>query len=863
MYDFLKDHALKNVWCTPDQDNQVILAPAKITPSGGVLRSFRIMWRKIYMPDAINTWHVYQIGQLHPLILGLLPQTNVWQKFSDACNTNNMICDIYSVKGIQLPRFQTWYMYNEDRDLIIAVRENNRILIDLNQEAVFLRVYTNAYFDSARHNALTDKTHTEGSVCLDTDAIMTLQTIYLSWLAKPGVTLAFVNGIKVTGIDLIQMAPGDVGEMFYDSSVKKVIDFRVQNIQSFQSILDSKMKYLLHYAGVDDATIDYRDDIDVYIIDTYALNRHRGLLYNRNQNDSLRQVTHRDYSVPSAYINAFTSYFQNLSITGRVIDPQQFIVRLHVRKSGYLRPLINENHRIAELYKMQDADIVRAMLGYDSVVNVWKAENLENSDYIKIMDSKGFQITNELIQSAYGYNSIADIIGRTPSKTYTFSSNKVIDVPYGLQSNSTAYEYDVNGKLLGWYYLGSGTRYTCTNFTCITVEMISGIGSELLSDKRAPNNILLDTTQSYRVYRNQTSSIGVPADWIDVTGTDQYIVNNNYLQRSDNLSFGNFLVRDEKRFLAYDLSLSMTTGELRFGLTQKILINNTLTSILMEIPMDQIDIFLNGRSLIRGLDYHLNFPEVAIVNKEYLVNPLTEPQKIHVRVTGLCGTNLQFRKAENTGFVEFGLLSNNNKYDLRNDRVLRIIVDGKLYNREDLTFSEFNNGVSLTSPLNGKPYSVQDITVPLKSLTTEPTFVVKQQSQAIDTSVAAYLTIKIPQPTRIGLNVITNRYKLFSPFVSRLIYDLFNNSFDFTNLDTPNYNDAFVLSKCSSYLHLLKTDPTQNLLQVNFNYVVIHPHNLDTVIDLEFNSYRFLQRAVKLYTNNKVILSPFVRVKPF
>ena len=73
VYDYLRDHALKNVWCTPDQDTQVILKLAKITGPGGVKVKAKVLWRDVYLPDTTNVWNIYQIGQAHPLIFGLFP----------------------------------------------------------------------------------------------------------------------------------------------------------------------------------------------------------------------------------------------------------------------------------------------------------------------------------------------------------------------------------------------------------------------------------------------------------------------------------------------------------------------------------------------------------------------------------------------------------------------------------------------------------------------------------------------------------------------------------------------------------------------------------------------------------------------
>ena len=106
MYDFLIDHALANVWCTPDQDRQFIIEPAKISPFYGILNTVVVGNRSINLPLNGVRFHVYQIGQVYPVTLGLPTTPNVWKTLAYACNTNKMVIDVYANSGIQLPRIQ-------------------------------------------------------------------------------------------------------------------------------------------------------------------------------------------------------------------------------------------------------------------------------------------------------------------------------------------------------------------------------------------------------------------------------------------------------------------------------------------------------------------------------------------------------------------------------------------------------------------------------------------------------------------------------------------------------------------------------------------------------------------------------------
>lgn len=627
MFDFIRDHALKNVWCNQDPDSQFIFEPYRLTPADGVIVNCKVMWRNIALPDNTSYWHVYQIGQVNPTILGLFNNTGNWTSFADVCNQQKMICDIYTNLGVQLPRMETYYMYNNDKDIIIAVRNNSKIPFDFTKDTVYIRLYTNPYFSSLQADATNDFIKVQGSKCETTQAILDFQNTFNQYKQLPGLVYCFVNGYKIDSINPFNVQVGDIAEFVYDSSVKKVIDFKLSDLNTFQSTLDNKFKYLLHYPGFSN-TIDFLSSIDFFIIDKYNQNQERGVYYHKNMEDAVRMVTHQDYSVVVAYIMGYVNILQQKAVPGRIINPQNLIIRLHIRYSGYQRSVVFENNRIKELYKLSDTDLVRAMVGMDSTVPNWTAANLENSFYTEIMGSNHNDITRSNVEQAYGYNALSKILGDTPTPTYTNSNLQSINVPYGLQNNSTAYEYDSNGVLLEYNYHNTGSIYTANNPDTRLIEMISGKGSKTLNDIFGTNNITLLSSSNYRVYVCKMLN-GVPDNiWKDVTGTDSYIVSSGVLKWADNKIDPLIRVRTTYYFLCNDLQLQANTGVIEFSLDNLETRAGVTAEYVMQVPMGEIDVFLNGRSLIKNLDYFIQFPKIVIINKEYLINPLTDLQSV-------------------------------------------------------------------------------------------------------------------------------------------------------------------------------------------------------------------------------------------
>lgn len=853
-YDYLVDHALKHVWCTPDQDLQEIVEPTKLTGLRGVMNKIQLQWSTITLPLQATRFHVYQIGQLHPLLMGLLPSVQQWMKVSDACNASKVIVDLYSNSGVQLPRTTSWYMVTENRSLIFAVQEQPGILFNQDTEALFIRVYSNAYFSSVRadQNAIVDYVKVEGGKMGNRAAILSLQSRFAYFSGLPGGCYAFVNGFKVSGIDLFTTQVNDMAEIIYDSSIYKTLEFQVKDLLTFNSILDTKRKYLIHYNGASENDIDYQDDIDIFIYQKDTAGRHKGVYYHRNMPDAVRMVTHRDYSIVVPYVLGYVAARPEWT------DPLQLYVSFQIRRGGWDRPLVFENSRIHELYKLTDAQILDAMLGVDSTVDVWRAENLENAGYTQIMRSKLLEVVPDLVEKGYGYNAISKLLGDTPKFVRLASTQKVVDVPYGLANRAVGYEYDINGLLVGWFSHVIGTIYATRDFRANLVEMISGSYDTRLDETYGGITVTLDPTANYRMYMCPIVNGQATNVFTDITGGPQYVIQNNVLTWIVDRTKFLTMVRSDIVFLAYTLPLISSNGYLKFSLTSDQYRNGVLSTWVMQVPMGELDLFLNGHPLIEGIDYIVNFPQVVITNKQWLVDPANTTQKVDIRFTGFCNSDFSRENYKDVGFIDHGLLSHNGRYDIRDDKVLRIVAGGALYDRSELKFDETNAGVMIDAA-NGSPYLIRDIIVPLRGNTNENTYELRAKSDVIDKEVADYMSLKYPMPTFTTPNPIPGLYQVYSPFCSHLIYDLAHGVLHDDRLLHP-FGDDLVLELCQPYEYLLPFDPTQDANLPDVRYVIIHPHDLYTVINLQAFMYKFMLRVVALYTKNRVNLSHFVNI---
>lgn len=868
MFDFILDYVQKHIWCTPGQDGQSIVQPTRLTPLAGVWNTVRVLWRTLNLPTRDERYHVFQVGQLHPYFLRLVSDNyprNQWISMADAMNTNKLIVDIYGGSGVQLPRYGVFYMVTWDKDLIIAVKDQPTISVKPDREDIYLRFYRNAYFRSAQSSDANDYVKTVGKTVLNQAAILELQNGMADLQAKmdagtlrKGAVYAFVNGRRVSGIDLFTAKVGDCVEYVYDSSIYQVLDFSVADLPTFTSTLDETYKYLLHYAAPGDGQINYQDDIDAFLYLPGVNNRWGGVYYHRNNEIAMRMLTHKDYAIPSQLVQAF-------ALTQGWTDLSKLKIRLHVRKGGWNRPLVFNSSRIHELYKLHDADVLGAMVGPNANLDVWKAENLEASAYTQVMRSQLKDLTNTLAQNALGYNALSKVIGDTPSKTYLASNQRFVDLPYGLVNNSTGYELDQDGYLIDFFQHETGTKYACSTTLADMVEVISGQGSQLLDEIYGRSEVPIVKNANYRMYLCPIDQVtGRPTYvWEDVTGTSKYVISQDGATVTFLTDPTKFypMVRGDRRHLAYSLSIPATQGVLQFSLTQMAVRESQVNTILMEIPMGELDLWLNGGKLVEGVDYFVKFPQIVIVNKKFLKNVKTQNQRVTVRFTGFCKPDFTRRLCADKGFVKWGRLSNNNKFDIRDDKVLTIQVGGRVYDRSELLFAEDDPAVTIPDAKNGEPYQIRDVIVPVQGLVGEDTYSLREKAIVIDKAISAYLTAKLPEDDPTVPNVIPERWAMYSPFLTRIMNDLIDGVFVPSFLKAQ-YNDQQVVAACAPYLWLLDYDPTQDALQPDPAYTIVHPHNLEEVVSVNVYIYRFLDRVIRLFLHNRTQLSHFVSITP-
>ena len=849
MKEFLIEQAVKNIWCSPDQDRQHILKLARLTPNRGARGEAKVMWGFTPLPDTTSNYHVYQIGQNIPWQFNLPDSKDKWLPLSDVCRWNKVVIDVYMASGIRLPLYNCFYKKTANLNILIAVKISRK-LPSLDTFPLYIRFYSNSYFESMRSDVEKDVIYVGGHEITSKEDALLVQREWGEYANKPGGTTCFINGLYADRLFAPNIKVGDLVEFVYDSSIKLVKDFPIKRLPVFTSQLDSTRKYLVHLPkGVTDQ-IEYRDDIDVFIFYTGTSGVKTGRYYHRNSDMAIRNVTHQDFSLNVGFL---TSYLQEMPET--TLDKAS--VRLVVRKSGYARPLVYVHQRIHELYKLDDLRIIQAMTGINSVLEEWTASALENSAYCGLMMDRDGVLEIDPVCKAYGYNAITKMIADTPQFYQNLSGFQGVELPEGLREGSTVYEHDVDGKLVCWQQHLTGAIEYRRGATSVMCEVLSGLGGTSLNYVADGDEIPLDENVGYRFYKAKRGDfINLPLArdiWTDVTDTNEYsIISGKCHWNFDKASYVGLVLGDDK-FLTYKLDLNYRDHYLKFTLNHWVAGNRQV----LDIPLGKLDIWINGHPAVEGIDYYFKFPEVVIVNKKWLVFNGTEPynQTIHVRFYGWATKDVKPEYAEQTGWLKYGLLSKNGRFDLRDDRVVRIVAGGKLLHRSQVKFAENDNGAYVSNIPDGQPYVINNVAVPIRGVTEYKTRNLRAISQELDARVSDYMSRMLPEPKFDHQFTIPDKYDLYSPFMAKVLYDIKNG---ILVVPEGHVSDATIVSMLKSYEPLLDWDPCH--VGYDHEFVAVHPHDRYVVMEVKQYQYSFIARAARLFLNNGVNLSKFLSI---
>ena len=849
---YLVDHALRHVWTSPIQDSHISVEPKRICAPQGALNNALIMEQNIELPVKKRYVHLFQFGQMDPKVLGLLRQVPYWRvgrwfKFSEAMLSSYMDITVHTANGVRYPCSDSYYMFTDEFALVFAVPEQQSFRETLNGKQLYFRFYSNMAFrrpDGVGGNIVCDSTTIKA-----VNDIINLENDHRRFQTLAGRLRVYVNGLLTEKAQLGDLKINDQVEWVFDPSIKHVVEWRLSELHQFHSDLDKRYKYLLHYPGTNTRMIDFQDDIDVHVIYKPQVGFTRGVYYNRLNEINHRMVTHRDYAILTDMVDILKEELgRQLGIV--TPDAERIFVRIYIRDGYSRRPLIYDNNRIFELYKMNDQDRYRAMIGVDSTLDVWNCAKLESSGYTEIMRVPYLAVTPELVERAYGYNGAVKVLADSPIRPFQSLGNlKIFKLPYLLSQDSVVYEFDADGLLLGYHYHQNDDDYEARDPRCELIEAIPGTLSEVYDSVEGQDNLPLpDPRFSYRVYFKPIEYLHTDDPWADVTErTEFYRIENRTIKLNNPRGNEWLAVRSDKNVITYERKAKYNDGILNFSLLENPTGNPIDTLRPIRFPVGRYDIWMNRHRLIEWVDYIVNYPVVYVFNKTLLKQPIAEAeQDIVVRLYGLTENTINTSPVVERGWITHGALSNNRRFNLRDDKVLQINIGGKTFHREELLFEEPLWTPAIIDEMNGLPYEVKDLLIPLRGHLPSDTYDLRLKSRAIDQGVSDYLTKKVTDPKDQGMSAIVARYPMVSLFMSYITQLIITGRIELP--DNRDLEHPEIVRTITPHEWTLDLDrKIFSGYDARFAYIIPHGNHMPYAVSPI--AYRFLEKIAKLYVS--------------
>ena len=901
----LTAHARKNVWAEPAQDYQYNVGLARLTPNGGVIHSQNVLWHVVRVPKSQGrTWyHIYQIGQVPPKLFSIDMPDNTWVKVDDIAVKESMIIDFYLQSGGIIPRSRAWLMRDLSRNFIVAIEHNRKFdygtdvrvdrytgvaanrKITLDNDRVIARFYANAHFnnysfrDQATNPLKPVQMHYRKITAKeDWDEFMLQVNAITASFGREGKGIYYRDGFAVNRPRLFnQDVIGSELGFMWDETFKFEQFFDIKDLHPFTSKLDlNRKKWILFTDSVYDI-IDFQDDIDFYLVKRDG-NGFKGVYISRVKEYAVRMITHSAYAIDAELLEYYSkthSFLGNLS---------ECSVYAMVRQGGKLQGLVNQKNRVEELYSLNSREaIVDAMVNTNSVVKEWRADELENSAYTTLMRADDYQIQVGLVQEAYGYSTVTQVMCPPVNTVKRIGEHYQIEVPPGLQipdnvngfARRCVFCYDSRGRMVNYFSDASSDMYidippevTGTE----SVEVFNGLIDDDSGTYVNMNLVNNDLEQyGFRCYVCPMFALTPTEAWEDVTGESVWYTYKEGDNEEDASVTWNWsmlsqaglypAIKTNAKIHLY--SSTHEVGQDRDGCVNLVVRSRQIwggeyTYRVQNVPPAQVAVFANGFSLIEDIDYYMNWPNIVIINKAINNSPTVE---IIVRSYGGGSSPVGIGvakpyKPREVGFVKNGRLSSNDQYDIHNDKNLRITVADEFKRREQVNFAEDDLG---ELSVDGRPYCIEDYILPIENFTVNRrTNEFYEETVDIEDRVSDYMTQWKGEPS-YGQNIIvTKKWEVVSPVLTAMCYAILN-GYAIDENTNENFDNLEVDVWLTPYAWLLEYDPAYRMIDTSF--VHIAPHPFDNPIEMTQKQYELLETIIKLKLNGLVDLSRFIKIK--
>lgn len=879
----LKEHFLKYFWPFPNENNNRIIRPQRVYKPEGVINHFKMQGSYYKLPLPNRYFHVYQIGDTSPTVLNLKnlhwTDRTDWIRLDTFSVKEGLSIIVYTDKGIRIPLSNVYYTVTLEGNLTFSYLIDSKIDYNPIEDLLDIKVYRyDTYYEDRRN-------YRKGNVDIftvkysRTNDIIEMDKFINKYIDKSGKIIAYVNGIMVDKTSLRYVKNGDVVELVYEEDLFQSIEILLNQTPSFKSERDGIRKYIFtHNQSNPQNKYEYFDDTEFFLKVTLPDERqsYYGFYLNKNHKSQITQLGGADYAISTELVDKLIQHNDLLKSDGGRLS----LIAFYRKQKRDKRYPYNHN-RTHVLNKLSFTDRVSNLIGSGSYYPLWRAGNQDNGVLNTCILYHVSDLTTEQLEGVYGYNAMSYYMGYPTIMRKDFKSTQVngsthytVDIPPAYRMRCTIFEYNAEGHLLNFRLSSFRDVYSINHKDCHYVEFVSGHGSVNTTDVVGVLEAPIGDFNEYRVYAIEKNNVEDNSLWVDVTGEkDLHGVvekgGKKYVVVEGNKRYPTtqymFYIRNDSDFMCITADVKPIEGNYKYTFNSSITLEDKRVRSILKIPYGTLDVFLNGKCLIEGVDYFVNFPGLYLCNKEHLDYTRNGTQRLVIRYMNFPVTETTangpilkgISDNRQVGYVRNGMLSLNGTYNLMDDKCLMFKVNGKFVDKSELGFSEDNTQIKVGSDrMEGKPYEIHEMIVPKRDLYTKDTYQYRQDAIEWDKQLSTYIgKYHKDKPVEKEIKII-NLYTLFSPVLSRILDDMVEGHFTENSL---NVSDLVKYVE-SQYGNLFKFDPYIRMGSIHLQNCDIHPTWKRGVVTLPFKRYSQLEKICKTYFKDKVDLSTFVNV---
>lgn len=845
-------YAIDQMYANAGIARQFQLKLNQVSPDTGYVNTFQLMGRYRKTPIEQEYFLMFNMSgfdgstwNFHNLFTRTDP-VDQWLNVAKICKERGMIIDIYGDDGRMFPRDKCWVMSTYDGQQLLAVR-NLRAFKHGWRKPMYLHCYTiqtTVYDPQSNPNSLDwPRFYSNDSQTLE--SMDKMKIVYNQYLNLPGLTSVYLNGYLWNGFpNTASLTGNDVIELTNDPSVVAEEIYEVETLENFQSKLDQTRKFIIHPPKEEDFTYRYVNDVAFYLTN----DQNQGVYLNRNDAGNFRQLTHRDYAVNARMVN-------DIANTTGLLEDHKLNLRLVYRKNDYAKVLQYETNGVRWLYRMDDQHIVGALVDVNSTVPEWQARNLEQSPANLFLNTPFMSIDHEQAVASVGYNRATQVLCGSPI-TYDPTKGEELEVPVSARVHLTMFEYDDKGLFLRMCYFNK-VNFVKPSSDAYLVEFYPGEPGIKINHVYGNDPVTVDRNVAPRFYYQAVTTGG------DLAGNKLPAVENEHYtfdratgvvtwKLNANMFTGVVVMNDKTLYKAF--TLNHLDNSLTFSITHQW----EGGGVLADIAPANIMVIMNGRSLIENVDYVVRFPDVFIINHQFLKADGND-FVLYCSEWSPIDDETPVEQSE-LGYVMGGVIGHNQRYNLREDRIVRLTMAGQCWDPAKVPSAELTAPSEVLNPYNGYPYGVKHWYLPLRDWVDYAPEQGWSEARDRDIRMSAYLTEFAEKPAPVAVPSIMDKYRLYSPFMNAIVNQLLLGVLELDDLaDGETYSNDYIMRKTEPYRWWLTADPVT--LRFDARYFAVFPYVQQTTVTVSPKQLIFIRRINELFLENRVNVTGHFEVK--